>query len=104
MKPSPKQKKSQKEKYIIELSKSEITNRIFTLNIQYKVEELIFADMLGPKKVRLDILKDQKRIGQAVASEYGFDEATNEIVLQHLLSLTVPIWFKQCLIAILYYC
>lgn len=83
MKPSPKQKKSLKEDYVVELSKPVITNRIFTLTIQYKVEELIFADMLtGSKKVRLNILKDQEQIGQAVASEYGFDEATNEIVLE----------------------
>lgn len=83
MKPSLKQKKAHKEEYALNLSKDSITNRIFTLTLQYKVEEMMFAEMLADKKkVRIGILKDQTQIGRAVASEYGLDEATNEIILE----------------------
>ena len=44
---------------------------------------MMFAEMLAnKKKVQIGILKDQTQIGRAVASEYGFDEATNEIILE----------------------
>jgi hypothetical protein len=83
MKPKLKQKKVFKEEYILNLVKENITNRIFIITIQYKSDELLFAEMLTEnKKVRVNILKDKEKIGQVVASEYGFDEATNEIVLE----------------------
>ena len=83
MKPSPKQKKISKEEFVINLAKESITNRIFTITVQYKAEELLFAEMsVDRRKVRIDVVKDKEQIGQAVASEYGFDEATNEIVLE----------------------
>jgi len=83
MKPSPKQKKISKEEFVINLAKESITNRIFTITVQYKAEELLFAEMsVDKRKVRIDVVKDKEQIGQAVASEYGFDEATNEIVLE----------------------
>ena len=83
MKPSSKQKKISKEEFVINLAKESITNRIFTITIQYKAEELLFAEMSADKrKVRINVVKDKKQIGRAVASEYGFDEATNEIILE----------------------
>lgn len=83
MKPSPKQKKISKEEFVINLAKESITNRIFTITVQYKAEELLFAEMsVDKRKVRINVGKDKEQIGQAVASEYGFDEATNEIVLE----------------------
>jgi len=83
MKPSSKQKKPSKEEFVINLAKESITNRIFTIMIQYKAEELLFAEMSADRrKVRINVVKDKEQIGQAVASEYGFDEATNEIILE----------------------
>ena len=83
MKPSPKQKKISKEEFVINLAKESITNRIFTITVQYKAEELLFAEMsVDKRKVRINVVKDKEQIGQAVASEYGFDEATNEIILE----------------------
>jgi len=83
MKPSSKQKKISKEEFVINLAKESITNRIFTITIQYKAEELLFAEMSADRrKVRINVFKDKEQIGQAVASEYGFDEATNEIILE----------------------
>ena len=82
MKPKLKQKKISKEEYFLNLAKESITNRIFTITIQYKAEELLFVEMLPDKiKVRINVVQDKEVIGKAVASEYGFDEATNEIVL-----------------------
>jgi len=83
MKPSSKQKKISKEEFVINLAKESITNRIFTITVLYKAEELLFAEMSADKrKVRITVVKDKEQIGQAVASEYGFDEATNEIILE----------------------
>jgi len=83
MKPSPKQKKISKEEFVINLAKKSITNRIFTITVQYKAEELLFAEMsVDKRKIRINVVQDKEEIGQAVASEYGFDEATNEIVLE----------------------
>ena len=83
MKPSSKQKKISKEEFVINLAKESITNRIFTITVLYKAEELLFAEMSADKrKVRINVVKDKEQNGQAVASEYGFDEATNEIILE----------------------
>ena len=83
MKPKLKQKKISKEEYFLNLAKKSITNRIFTITVQYKADELLFAEMLPEnKKIRINIIKDKEKIGKAVASEYGFDDATNEILLE----------------------
>lgn len=96
MKPSPKQKKISKEEFVINLANESITNRIFTITVQYKAEELLFAEMSADKrKVRINVVQDKEEIGQAVASEYGFDEATNEIILEKNKKNVVTIILKE---------
>jgi len=99
MKPSPKQKKISKEEFVINLAKESITNRIFTITVQYKAEELLFAEMsVDKRKVRINVVQDKEEIGQAVASEYGFDEATNEIVLERNKKNVVTIILNENII------
>ncbi|ODS31205.1 MAG: PglZ domain protein [Candidatus Scalindua rubra] len=83
MKPSPKKKYPAKEEYYITLSKDTITNRIFTVTIMYKVEKLLIPEVLDNRKmVRVKIFENKEEIGRAETSEYGFEEATKEIVLE----------------------
>jgi len=99
MKPSPKQKKISKEEFVINLAKESITNRIFTITVKYKAEELLFAEIsVDKRKVRINVVQDKEEIGQAVASEYGFDEATNEIVLERNKKNVVTIILNENII------
>jgi len=62
-----------------EMSKKEITNRFFSVNLTLKGEELFTPE---PRKVVLILTQGRKQVGQVAMAAYGFEEATRSILLE----------------------
>ena len=60
----------------VTMSKTKITNRIFTITVEAEAQGL-FPGV--EKRVRIEAISGKETIGQAVVAGYGFEESTREI-------------------------
>lgn len=63
----------------LSLSKSAITNRLFSITVALTGEGL-FPD--AERRIGLEVLEGQKEAGAAVTAGYGFDDGTREVVVK----------------------
>ena len=63
----------------VELAKSTITTRFFSLNLTYSL-----AGLFGPKliTVKLVVTSGTQEVGMAAMAAYGFEESTREVQLR----------------------
>lgn len=74
--------KSLKVEYQLSISKDIITNRIFTIRVEYSRNQLEFDESeCKSSKVRIIASLDNEIVGKAETSEYGYNDSTKEIEL-----------------------
>jgi len=61
------------------LNKAEITNRFFTVKLEYTATNLFAPDTI---RIRLLIQTEKKGVGQVVAAMYGFEGTTGDLLLE----------------------
>jgi hypothetical protein len=61
------------------MGKSRITNRLFSIEVLYAGAGLFLDES---KRVKMVVRATRKDVGTAVMSAYGFEEGTQEILLQ----------------------
>lgn len=83
------------------LPKPKITNRIFTVKVEAEREGLFMG---AERRFQIEILSGKKVIGQAVASGYGYEESTHEIIVKpgepNVITLMIDAGEKPDLITI----
>jgi hypothetical protein len=64
---------------LLEMSKKEVTNRFFSLNLSLTGEELFRPES---RRVAISITQGRKAVGYAAMAAYGFEESTRSILLE----------------------